>query len=492
MINDIKSFFYNYLHLISGNILVHNLVGFATILLIVRVLQPASYGVYVLFGSVAGIAAILATWTADSIVRFGREEFSAEGSVKKTFWANYAIVIPAFAVCFLLLFIFRARITQYIGISEGCYLLIFAFILVSNLSGNIPIVFQAMGEMKHFSYLPQISGGILLAALAVIYFKNIPVSVEVLIIILILTNLCVVIMGLWLLRKAVLPLCISKEWIKKCFRYSYPLVFSNVGSAIIGNVDQIMIGVFMPVAFVGIYNIAYRIQSYIFGLPNISRSLMFPIMTSLIVTGQTDKISRYVKNYVPQLVFLWSLVLSLFMVFGKELMLIFGRDYEAAFLPFSILLAASSLRIFYVIESPILSSHGLTKELAGMAIATALINLGLDYLMIPIMGISGAALATSISLIAVVIMRSLIVKWRTGINDFPHYFWAFPSVLSLGAIFMNGLLLRAALLLAIVILSFAVAKKSAIFNSESLAILETIDMPVFIRRAVKTVYSLLV
>ena len=489
MPNDIKSFFYNYLHLISGNILVHNLIGFATILLIVRVLSPDSYGVYVLFGSVAAIAAILTTWTEASIVRFGREEFIAEGSIKKTLWANYAILLPAFALCFVLLFIFRVRLTQYIGISESFYYLIFAFVLLSSLSESIPVAFQAMGKMKHFSYLPQIASGVLLAAIAIIYFRAIPVSVEILISILIIIYLGVVILGFWLLRKGIFPLCISKEWIKRCFRYSYPLVFSNVGSAIIGNVDQIMIGIFMPVAFVGIYNIAYRAQSYIFGLPNLSRSLLFPIMTSLIVTGREIEIRRYIMNYVPQVVFFWSLVLSLFMVFGREIMLIFGRDYVAAFLPFAILLVASSLRIFYVIESPILSSHGLTKELAGMAIATALINLGLDYLLIPQMGMSGAALATSISLIAVVIMRSLIVKWRTGINNFPYYPWTFPAILSIGAIFMDSLPLRTLLLLVVVIISLAVAKKSAIFNSESLAILDSMDMPIFVRRVARTVYS---
>ncbi|MFC1871158.1 oligosaccharide flippase family protein [Chloroflexota bacterium] len=488
----IKSLFSNYLHLISGNILIQSAIGFLTLLLIVRVLQPDNYGVYVLFGAVGAIAAILTTWTSASIVRFGREEFIAEGSVKKTFWANYAIILPAFALCFLLLFIFRATLTRYIGISESFYYLIFAFILVTNLSGNIPVAFQAMGRIKPFTYLPQISNGIWLVVLAVIYFQAIAVSVELLISILISTHLFVVVFGLWLLRKDILPLYVSKEWLKKCFKYSYPLAFGNVGTAIIGNVDQILIGIFMPVVFVGIYNIAYKIQDYIFGLPNLSRSLMFPLMTSLVVTGQTEKINRYMKSYVPQIVFFWSLILSLFMVFGREIMLIFGQDYVAAFLPFSILLAASGLRIFYVIESPILSSHSLTKEIAGMAIATAIINLGLDYLLIPIMGISGAAVATSISLVVIVIMRSFVVKRKTGINDFVNYPWIFPALLSLGAIFIDSLPSRSILLLAVVIVSLLVAKKSAIFNRDSLTIMDTIDMPVYVRRTVKAVYSLLI
>ena len=491
MVNDVRPFFYNYLHLTSGHILIHGIISFATLFLVVRVLQPEGYGVYVLFGSVASIIAVLFQWTSVSIVRFGREEFITEGSIKKTFWANYSVLLPALALCFLPIFIFRAQLTQYIGIPMSYYYLIFAFILISNLSNTIPVVFQAVGKMRHLAYLPQISGGVFLVALVAIYLKSIPVPVELLIGILIATHLCIVVPGLWLLRKAISPPSFSGEWLKRCLSYSYPLAFGSVGGALVKHVDQIIIGIFMPVAFVGIYNVAYRMQDYIFGLPSLSRRLMFPLMTSLVVTGKEAEIDRYIRNYVPQIAFFWSLILSLFMIFGRELLSIFGSTYVAGFLPFSILLLAASLQIFSIIESPILNSYGLTKAIAGMAVATMVINLGLDYLLIPRIGISGAAIATGISLILNVIMRSLVVKKWTGINDFPNYPWAFPAVIGFAAVFIESVSLRVLLLLAIVIGSLAVAKKSAIFSSDSLTILESIEMPVYIRKVVRRVYSLL-
>jgi len=120
------------------------------------------------------------------------------------------------------------------------------------------------------------------------------------------------------------------------------------------------------------------------------------------------------------------------------------------------------------------------------------INLGLDYLLIPRIGISGAAIATGISLILNVIMRSLVVKKWAGINDFPNYPWAFPAVIGFAAVFIESVSLRVLLLLAIVIGSLVVAKKSAIFSSDSLTILESIEMPVYIRKVVRRVYSLLI
>lgn len=205
MIKDIKSFFYNYLHVILGKAVGSTLIGFLNLLLIVRVLTPENYGIYVLFGSVASIIAILTGWTSNSIVRFGREEFVTENSVKKTFWANYSILLPAFALCFLLIFVFKDRLTRYIGISEGCYYLIFAFILIGNLSGHIAVVFQAVGKMMQFAYLPLICNGIFLAALSVYYFGSLACPVELLISIFILGNLMTVLLGIWLLRKDITP-----------------------------------------------------------------------------------------------------------------------------------------------------------------------------------------------------------------------------------------------------------------------------------------------
>ena len=199
MIDDTKSFFYNYLHVILGKAIGFGIIQFISLLLIVRILEPERYGSYALFTSVVLIIAILTIWTSVSIVRFGREEFITEGSVRKTFWSNCWILLPAFVLCFLLIFIFSARLSQYIGIPQSYYYLIFAYILLSNLSLNIPVAFQAMGKMKHFSYLPLVFSGSFLVALAVIYFQSFSVSVELVIGLLIFGHLLVAIIGLWLL-----------------------------------------------------------------------------------------------------------------------------------------------------------------------------------------------------------------------------------------------------------------------------------------------------
>ena len=492
-LNDTKSLFSNYLHLITGNALGSNVVNFVSLFLIVRILSPAGYGSYVLFVSVASIIAIVTTWTSASIVRFGREEFIAEGSVRKTFWANYGILLPAFAVCFLLVFIFRTRLSDYIGISQSTYFLIFAHILLSNLALNISIAFQAMGKMKHFSYLPLASSGSFLVAIAIIYFMSVSVPVELAVGLLVFGLLLVSVIGFCLLWKDITPICVSRDWIKKCLSYSWPVFFGGTSGVMVQYIDQIVIRMFMALSFVGVYNVAYQLQGCLITLPMLSMSLMFPLMTSLVVTKEGNKLGQYIKVYAPQIAFFWALATSIFLVFAPEIVLLFGVDYIAASVPLRLLLFGMAFRIFAIIESPLIASYGLIKQAVVVNVGIALINLGLDFLLIPRMGISGAAVASVGAFIFGTLGYSFIlIKWQ-GINDYRNYPWLFPAILAfVGSVFIDNWVARILLLAVVVAISFLVAKRSAVFNTESLAILDSIDMPSSVRRTVKQVYSILV
>jgi len=491
MINDTKPFLYNYLHLIVGNA-GFAIISFINLFLMVRILSPAGYGSYVLFISVASSIAVLTLWTSSSIVRFGREEFATEGSVKKTFWANYGILLPAFVFCLLLVFLFRVRLSDYIGISQNACLLLFVYILFSNLVSSVPIAFQAMGKIKHFSYLSLIFSGSFLVVLIVIYLKSLPVSIEMVIALLIFANLLAVAIGLWLLRKDIIPICFSKDWIKRCFSYSWPYTFGGVSQIVSQNFGQIVIGLFMTGSFVGIYNVAFLLQGYLIMIPMLSIGLMFPLMTSLVVTGEKTRIERYSRVYAPQIGFFWALFISVFLLFAPEIFLLFGPDYVAASLPFAILLVGITFRIFTTINSPILVSYGLTKHAVSVSIVMGAILLGLYFLLIPKLGISGAAIASTVVFIFGAVAYSFILLKWLRINDYRNYLWVFPAIIAfVGFILIDSLLLRLLFLVVMMAISLLVAKKSAVFNLESLAILDSIDMPFSVRRTIRQVYSVL-
>jgi O-antigen/teichoic acid export membrane protein len=216
-------------------------------------------------------------------------------------------------------------------------------------------------------------------------------------------------------------------------------------------------------------------------------------MTSLIVTNSESKISWYKRVYSSQIAFLWALVISVFIVFAPLIFWLFGSDYAAAVFPFNILLLGIAFQIVSVINSPVLSAHGLIKELAIINVIMAAMNLGLDVLLIPLLGISGAAIATAAALAFGAIGYSLVINKRLKINDFTSYVGLFPAIISFaGSIFIHDIAYRAIFLVVVIFISILVAKRSTVFNMESLAILDSIDMPAPIRRMIKRIYTILV
>jgi PST family polysaccharide transporter len=493
MLKDIRAFFYNYLHLIFGKSVLATVIAFLSTFLIVRILLPEQYGVFVLFSSVAGIIAIFTNWNSSAVVRFGREEYLNEGSVRKTFWATYMMLLPVYAICFVIVFVFSDSLTRYIGSTAGYYYLIFLYVLLSNLSNTLPVFFQAVGRMKHFSYLPLAMNILFLISLVIIYTGSLPVSVEMMVALYLGCNLLTDVLAIWFLRRDILPACLPWQWMRRCFSYSWPVIFGGISSRVVMNVDQLVIRMFMALSFVGIYNIAYRIQTYLVMLPALSISLMFPLITSLVVYKEEDKIPKYINVYAPQITFFWALLLSVFVIFGHEILLIFGPDYTAATFALAVLLVGMAFRIFNIIESPLLTSYSLVKQTVMVSVAISAINLGLDFLLIPLIGLAGAAVATTIAFACGAVFSTFLVRKRLRMNIFRSFPWIFPVILSfVGFVFISGLVPRIAFLLVLLVFCLLIAKRSAVFNSDSLMLLDSIEMPAFLRKTIKRAYAILI
>lgn len=489
---DEKKILHNYLHIVLGNGVAYGGMQLASIVLLTRLLGTADYGSYVLFISVSLITSMLTLWTSGAIVRYGREEMVVEGSVRKTFWANYGILLPCFLLTFLVVFLYKGILHGYIGGISDYEWLICAFILAHNLVSTMPVMFQAIGKMKHFAYLPLASSGFFVIALGAVAIKPFAIDVNVALRLLVAGYLLGACAGLWMLRRYITPICFSWEQMKKCVFYSWPVLLGGMCEQVIQNIDQVVIRLFMALAFVGIYNVAYVLQVYAVRVSLMSIGIMFPLMVSWIVSGKENRIREYMRLYVPQIVFGWALVVSIVVMFAAEITSAFGRDYAMAGLPFSILLASVAFRIFPVLQSPVLSSYKLVKEAVSISLLIGVLNVVLDFLLIPRMGMVGAAISTSVAFTTGAIVSTAIMRAKVGIDNFSYYPWLFPVAFGyLGLVFGDDLFLKVAVSVIIIIGSLWIAKTATLFTTESLQNMETVEMPSLLRKFLEKGYSLL-
>jgi O-antigen/teichoic acid export membrane protein len=92
--------------------------------------------------------------------------------------------------------------------------------------------------------------------------------------------------------------------------------------------------------------------------------------------------------------------------------LVFGREFEGAIAPFALLVpGVVSLAVSYCI-SPILILEGRMRVAAGASFVSLLVMVALDLLLIPDLGLVGAALASTVAYSVLTLIQWLWIRKR--------------------------------------------------------------------------------
>ena len=204
----------------------------------------------------------------------------------------------------------------------------------------------------------------------------------------------------------------TSRWMKS----AVPFVFAGAMQTLNKETSTVLLGLFQDPENVGLFRVAQRGAMLIpFGLGTIN-IVIAPTVSELFVKGEEKRLQRMIsKSIIGVLIF--SLPVGLFLIlFGERLIsIVFGEAYEPAYIPMVILCIGQLFSTAVGSVGMILNMVGLERFTArGVAIA-ALANVILSFVLIPILGVSGAAIASATSL---VIWNALLFIWlyrRTGI-----------------------------------------------------------------------------
>lgn len=210
-------------------------------------------------------------------------------------------------------------------------------------------------------------------------------------------NAIAVLIGLWLLR-ASFQFKFSSFQLKEMLEFSIPLVFSGIAVWISLYVDRMMIKHFLTIEEVGLYGVGHRIAS-IASLTMIGfQGALTPLIYAHYQDSNTPKQLEQIFRFFVIFALLIFLFLTLFISNILTIMVtpaFYGSSVVVVFLVPAILLA--NMYIF----SPGISIAKKTHFILWINIAGCMLNIGLNYLFIPIFGIMGAGMATMLSHIAI-------------------------------------------------------------------------------------------
>lgn len=197
-----------------------------------------------------------------------------------------------------------------------------------------------------------------------------------------------------------------------------PLALASGLQVVNSHADILVLGLFSPVSEVGIYRAVTQLASIImFGL-GVINLIAEPDVARLHAAGQIVQLQQVVTKYA-RLAFLLAVpVVAVSLIFGDDILeLLFGEDYRGGYGPLVILVIGQVINVAMGSVGLLLNMTGHEKAVArGVAVA-AMLNVPLNFILIPYWGASGAAFASTVSLVVWNLLLWRQVYRRLGIES---------------------------------------------------------------------------
>lgn len=225
---------------------------------------------------------------------------------------------------------------------------------------------------------------------------------------------------------------------KKLLSFSWPLGLTGATSLAATRSDIILLGYFLTSKDIGIFTPAVVIAQM---LSYISRSfelIFLPVVSEFFARENKAQLSLIFKSVSKWLFIILLLALLFIVVFPKEtILLLYGKEYADGWRALLVLALGFSIGTAVSLSGNILVAAGHTKLSLASEIVGAVGSLSLNFILIPIYGIVGAAVAAGASF-ALRGLAALIFTYRTEkIHPFSRDFLKalLAGLISLGIIF---------------------------------------------------------
>ncbi|NIS38809.1 oligosaccharide flippase family protein, partial [Candidatus Saccharibacteria bacterium] len=198
------------------------------------------------------------------------------------------------------------------------------------------------------------------------------------------------------------------------FKQAYPFALMGLFGTVSMRIDTIMLKIFHTDAIVGIYNVARKLMESITFIPeNISYAL-FPALSVLYLT-QKRQFDRTFQRTFHYLMFVAILIVIVLFILSPQIInLLFEPEFARAYIPLRWLSLALGILFMKFAFTALMSAIGKQHLLSILAGIGMLINVGLNYLLIPDYDILGASLASVVS--EAIIIITIIIVIRKTIN----------------------------------------------------------------------------
>lgn len=209
----------------------------------------------------------------------------------------------------------------------------------------------------------------------------------------------------------------EKSLTRRLLEYSLPLSITGASSILFKRVDIILVGAFLSPVAVAYYTLAKQLTEFVTAPAS---SLGFAVGPTFGESKSNDDIARaatiYETAFEHSLLFYIPAAAGIVLVADPAIRYVFGDGYLGAIPIVQILSVFVVLQAINKLTNDALNYLGRARHRAISKGGAAVLNFGLNLVLIPTIGVAGAAVSTVVSYVVLVIVNIYLIHMELSLS----------------------------------------------------------------------------
>jgi O-antigen/teichoic acid export membrane protein len=375
--------------------LLSTIFGFLFNIIAGRILGPSGYGSFTLVQSIATILYIpMLLGFGTAMIKYCAETTDHD-RLRRIISTTSITLVFLIAISVIIYVLFINQLTAYFSVNQEILWLSIIFAVLSVFYIHTNSAIRGLHLMKEFALFQPIFGLTLLSTFFIFIYLQ-PPSFKAMVYAYYIAFGAIGCVIVIIFLKKYLAFRVDPLWLSTAWRYSKFAFIGGLGFTLYSNIDRILINYYMDIESVGIYGVYYYASFAVIGvLSGIFITVFFPTASKI----PNKKIIYNKLNKIVPYFFILGIPGTLI---GEFIILkFFGKEYP---IDFSLMLLFAITAVFvtwYTIIAWFFNSEGVNGVRITVfgTLIIAIVNIVLNIILIPQIGLYGAIGATTVSFV---------------------------------------------------------------------------------------------
>lgn len=381
-------------------------------LIVAKLLNPSGFGTYSLGVSlIFFLSAILISSSQAPIIIEMNKELKEKNKINKTFSILLIINFIVIILSGFLFYLFKSQIISFTNSNsiKIVYALYLGFIGYA-MKSVIQTLLLGIDKKKIFATVDGIFGITSILMLILLFTQNYN-DVYLYISTYIIAGVISFFYGCFFIRiKDLFPFHFNKALFLEIIKFIGWQIIGLGAIYFINWGDNFVLRLYTNTEQIGIYNLSYKLFGSFITVFYFVNSYFLPYLSKH--SNDSQKIKEYIEKTKPKIqkILLILIALGLFVI-PFLIKILYGSHYAGSipvYIILSMALIPFSLSVFYI---PLFNSQKKYKIIQIASIIQVIINLTLDFILVPNIGIYGSAIATTIGYISLFLIYQYYYKY---------------------------------------------------------------------------------